>query len=151
MLCYELVKCSKFKPTNQLQNWERLNSFAKKFYDDSYKLFLQREYLVGESLNQFDFSEKNIFVQFHGEHDFHGISRNFYRFMGKGTSFFSLKPIRSLTTKEIQNLANILKNGYITTGDLLLFVNQAFLYRLLSVKIPSTKFTTSSFCNVWIS
>ena len=145
------------EPITDIEKVEKHRKEILSSYDDTHELFLQREYLVVESLNQFDFSEKKIFVKFHGEqgHDYNGISRSFYsdfweefcKVHGKGGNkyFFSVKPGRSLTTKEIQSLANILITGYITTGYLPLFVNQALLYRLLSGKIPSSKFTTSSF------
>lgn len=68
------------EPITDIEKVEKHRKEILSSYDDTHELFLQREYLVVESLNQFDFSEKKKIVKFHGEqgHDYNGISRSFY-------------------------------------------------------------------------
>lgn len=124
-----------------------------------HELVIQKKHLVQEALEQFGFSNQKIRVIFVGEvgEDLAGITRSlfaefweeFFLKYGTGKYIYNLcfSPDKALTEQEVRAAGRILVTGYIVTGYIPAFINHAFLYRLLSGKVPSSNYIKDSFLN----
>lgn len=94
-------------------------------FSESQQLFLRRSNLLKDALDQFDFSNKNIYVRYKGEmgEDAQGITRTFFSdfweefckvYVDRGN--LSIAPDKMLPVEHIKSLGRILVAGFITTG-----------------------------------